>query len=207
MKKLLVCIFLFILDVTAFAQTQTLQVFYITKDYTTEVNPLCLDLKDMFNAAEKDPSQAVVFFLANSTSPLIVKVNLPGDNRKDFDKIIGALMTKSETIINPSADLRAMVALFDEIKLLSNVGSPEFMSAEIRFYVTPTFWELGYNEQLIAATYFTLGMDEPWAKTDHYFDMSIYHCESDGLEVDESSPFGDKNLCFNYDFQLLTYSN
>ena len=147
------------------------------------------------------------FFLANSTSPLIVRINLQEDNRKDFDKTIGALMAKSETIINPSVDLKTMISLFDDIQLLNSDGTPNFLSAEIRFYVTPTFWELGYNEQLIAATYFTLGMDEPWAKTNHYFDMSIYHCASDGLEVDESSPFGEKNLCHNYDFQLLTYSN
>jgi hypothetical protein len=72
--------------------------------------------------------------------------------------------------------------------------------------VTPTFWELGYNEQLIASVYFVLGMDAPWAKDNHYFDMSVYHCDSDGLEVDASRPFGDKNLCYNFDFQLLSYN-
>ena len=207
MRKILSFFLFSLLPVLASAQTQTLQVFYVTKDYTTDVNPLCRDLRDMYSAAEKDPSQAVVFYLANSTSPMIVRMNLPGDNRKDFDKIIGALMTKSETIINPTTDLEGITHLFDEISLLDASGAPVFMSAEIRYYVTPTFWELGYNEQLIASAYFVLDMDADWARENNYFDMSIYHTESDGLEADPKQPFGEKNLCYNYNFQLLTYSH
>jgi hypothetical protein len=191
----------------AFAQAspQHLQVVYITKDYTTEVNPLCSELRDMYSFAEKDSNAAVVFYLANSTSPLIVRMNLPGDNRKDFDKLIDALMTKSETIINPMTDLRRIVGLFEEIPLLTTGGTKSFQDAEIMYYITPTFWELQYNEQIIASVYFSLDMDADWAKD--YFTMSIYHAATDGLTVDESKPFGDKNLCANYPFFLLTYSN
>jgi len=191
--------------IAAFSQTQTLQVIYITKDYTTEVNPLCQDLRDIYSFAEKDKSQAVVFYLANAASPLIVKVNLPGDNRKDFDSIIDALMTKSETIINASTDLHDLVSLFDEIELLDSDGQPAFQSAELIYYITPTFWELNYNEQLIAAAYFALDMDADWAK--NYFSMSIYHNATDGLVVDERFPFGEKDLCGDYKFFLLTYSH
>lgn len=207
MKRYVLLFILLLCPMVSFAQSQTLQVFYVTKDYSTEVNPLCRDLRDMYSAAERDPSQAVVFYLANSTSPMIVKMNLPGDNRKDFDDIIGSLMTKSETIVNPMTDLLGLVNLFDEIALLDEDGNHLFLNAEIRYYVTPTFWELDYNEQLIASAYFALEMDAPWAKNDHYFDMSIYHCASDGLEVDSENPFGEKNLCYDYNFQLLTYSN
>ena len=191
----------------AFAQTspQRLQVVYITKDYTTEVNPLCSELRDMFSFAEKDNNEALVFYLANSTSPMIVRMNLPGDNRKDFDKLIDALMTKSETIINPMTDLRRIVGLFEEIPILDQNGTKTFQNVELIYYITPTFWELQYNEQIIAAAYFSLDMDADWAKD--YFSMSIYHAASDELTVDETKPFGDKNLCANYPFFLLTYSN
>ena len=191
--------------VRAQSSSQRLQVVYITKDYTTEVNPLCSELRDMFSFAEKDRNEAVVFYLANSTSPMIVRMNLPGDNRKDFDKVIDALMTKSETIINPTTDLRRLVGLFEEIPLLSVDGTKTFQNVEIIYYITPTFWELQYNEQIIASVYFALDMDADWAKD--YFTMSIYHAASDGLTVDEKKPFGDKNLCAGYPFFLLTYSN
>lgn len=208
MKRLFLVLAISLLGMAcALAQepTQQLQVVYITKDYTTEVNPLCSDLRDMFAFAEKDNSQAIVFYLANSTSPLIVRMNLPGDNRKDFDKLIDALMTKSETIINPMTDLRRIVGLFEEYPVLNADGTKAFQNAEILYYITPTFWELQYNEQVIASVYFSLEMDAEWAK--NYFTMSIYHAESDGLTVDEAKPFGDKNLCANYPFFLLTYSN
>ncbi len=208
MKRLCLIITLFFLGMTGtFAQVspQHLQVVYVTKDYTTEVNPLCSELRDMFSFAEKDSNSAIVFYLANSTSPMIVRMNLPGDNRKDFDKLIDALMTKSETIINPMTDLRRIVALFEEIPLLTVGGTKAFQDVEIQYYITPTFWELQYNEQIIASVYFSLDMDADWAKD--YFTMSIYHAASDGLMVDESKPFGDKNLCANYPFFLLTYSN
>ena len=121
MKKLLISILLSFNCLFVFSQTQTLQVIYITKDYTTEVNPLCQELRDIYSFAEKERSQAVVFYLANAASPLIVKMNLPGDNRKDFDSIIDALMTKSETIINVSADLDGIVSLFNDIELLDSI--------------------------------------------------------------------------------------
>lgn len=187
------------------APSQSLQLIYITKDYTTEVNPLCSDLRDIFAFAEKETSQAVIFYLANSASPIIVKVNLPGDNRKDFDKIMDALMTKSETIINPNTDVNTIVNLFDKVELFDSSGSKVFNNVEMIYYITPTFWELGYNEQIIASTYFALDMDSPSAEG--YISMSIYHNANDGLEVDEKLPFGEKNLCHNYKFFLLTYSN
>ncbi len=188
---------------SSIAQDQSVQVVYITKDYSTEVNPLCKELRDMFDFALKDKSQACVFYLANSTSPMIVKVNLPGDNRKDFDGIIDALMTKSETIINPSTDVKSITSLFDDIGLLDQSGTPYYQNVELIYYITPTFWELGYNEQIIAALYFALDLDADWA--DGYVNMSIYHNEHDDLTVDEAHPFGVRDLCFKHKFFLLSY--
>lgn len=208
MKRLcsiLVFCFLGFLDVSAQKEYQRLQIIYITKDYTTEVTPLCSELLDMFSFAERENSEAKVFYLANSDSPQIVRINLPGDNRKDFDQLIGAITTKSETIVNPATDLRNLVEIFEEFPPLDEDGNRNFQDIEIIYYVTPTFWELQYNEQLIASAYFSLEMDSEWAKD--YFTMSIYHSGSDGLAVDESKPFGDKNLCSDYKFFLLTYSN
>lgn len=193
---------------TAFAlsaQTQTLELIYITKDYTTEVGPLCRDLMDIYHSAEKDKSQAVIFYLANSTSPIIVKLNLPGDNRKSITRITDALISKSETVVNPSADVKRFIDIFNQHEIVTASGEPLFMSVDIDYYITPTFWELQYNEQLIASAYFALGMDSDWA--DGYFSMSIFHNANDGLVVDEKHPFGIKNLCRNYKFLLLTYSN
>lgn len=206
MKKIISIIILVLCARLALsAQTQTLELVYITKDYTTEVGPLCRELMDIYKSAEKDKSQAVIFYLANSTSPLIVKVNLPGDNRDKINNIMDALISKSETVVNPMSDLRRFIDIFNQHEIITASGEPLFQSVDINYYVTPTFWELQYNEQLIAAAYFALGMDSSWA--DGYFSMSIYHNGDDGLVVDEKHPFGIRNLCKNYKFFLLTYSN
>ena len=188
-----------------FSQTQSLQVIYITKDYTSAVTPLCLDLKDIYSSAIRDRSQAVVFYLANASSPIIVRVNLPDDNRQDMDRILDALISKSETIIDPGADLRQLVGLFDEIEIAGSGDSKKFTSVELTYYVTPTFWDLKYNEQVIAPVYFALDMDSDWAKD--YLSMSIYHEATDGLQVDEDAPFGVRDLCKGHKFFLMSYSN
>ena len=204
MKKIILFLcFVFSVSFSLEAQ-QNLQIIYITKDYTTEVNPLCRELRDIYDQAKTDPTQAVVFYLANSSSPIIVKVNLPGDNRKDFDLIMDALMTKSETIINQTTDVSGLIGVLNDIPLLDSNDQPVFAAAEIIYYITPTFWDLLYNEQIIATLYFALDMDASWA--DGYFTMSIYHCQNDGLKVDENAPFGPHNLCHNYKFFLLTYN-
>ena len=204
MKKLLtILLFTALFSHMALAQRQTLQVIYAAKDYTTDANVLCEQLKDIYSSALRDESQAVIFYLPNSTSPMIVKVNLPGDNRDSFENLIEALMTKSETIINPNTDLNGIVSLFNDVDVLDSEGSHAFLDVEILYYITPTFWDLGYNEAIIASAYFALEMDADWA--DGYFNMSIFHGESDDLVVDDEHPFGLKNLCKNYKFFLLTY--
>lgn len=205
MKKLFCILFCSIVaSVSAVAQTQTFDLIYLTKDYTTEVGPLCREIMDIYDSAIKDRSQAVIFYLANSKSPIIVKINLPGDNRGDISKITEALISKSETVINPAIDLNKFAEIFDENELLDQNGQPTFISANIQYYITPTFWELQYNEQLIASAYFAFGMDSPWAEG--YFTMSIYHNANDGLTINEEQPFGPKNLCNGYKLFLLTYS-
>lgn len=191
---------------SVFAQSdKTLQIIYLTKDYTSEANSLSYEIKDLFDLAIKDPSLALIFYLPNSLSPQIVKVNLPGDNREDIEGVFDALMTRSETIIDPATDLNGLVHLFDEVPLVGENGEKNFNNVEFIFYVTPTFWNLRYNEQIIASMYFALDLGGQWA--DKYCSMSIFHCANDGLNPDEKQPFGIKNLCKNYKFYLMTYAN
>ena len=203
MKKLFVLIFGLFQLCFVHAQSQSLQLIYITKDQTTSVTPLLNNIKDIYKSAVSDKSQALIFYLANADSPIIVQINLPGDNSYEIADIYEALITKSETIISPEHDLKNIVSIFDEINLTETNGDKRFLSAEILYYITPTFWDLKYNEIIIASVYFALDMDLEWAKD--YFTISVYHCPNDGLEIDEENPFGLRNLCRNQKFFLLSY--
>ena len=204
MKKSIAAIILGIaFFLTASGQEQRLQFYYIMKDHNIKVNPLVEELRDIYDFARVDKNSATIFYMANWDEPLVVKINLPGDNQKAMEKVFEALMTKSETTINPSSDLEKISALFNEIPLLSNDGHKLYSRVEFIYYVTPSFWELSYNEQVIAALYFVLEMDADWAKD--YVSMSILHQQGDGLSVNEQEPFGPADLPVGYRFQVLTY--
>ena len=203
MKRVLCILCVLLSGLSLKAQNQALQLCYITKDYNTRVNPLVNELRDIYEVARQDPEMAVVFYLADWDTPIIVKVNLPGDNRADMEKIYEALVTKSETAVNPRTDLEKLPAIFEEIPLRTASGLPAFSEAEFRFYVTPTFWELYYNEQVISSLWYVMEFDQDWARG--YVSYAIFHQSGDGLEPDPKAPFGLMDLCYHYDFQLLTY--
>jgi len=202
-KALVITILLFVFSPWLSAQKQALQVCYITKDYNTKVNPLIDEIRDIYEFVRVDPSYGAVFYLADWDTPLIIKVNLPGDNHEEMDRLYEALVTKSETAINPRTDLERISAIFSEIPLRDDTLSPAFSEVEFRFYVTPTFWELYYNEQVISSLWYVMEFDQEWAKD--YISLLIFHQEGDGLTPNASNPFGAMDLCANYKFQLLTY--
>ena len=204
MKKFTIAIiFLLVSCAHLKAQDTSLSFLYITKDYHTKVNPLIEEIKDIYNFVLEDRSCSAIFYLPDRDAPIIVKVNLPGDNHKDMDLIYSALSTKSETDANPSVDLKKISTLFEEHPLLSLDGRPMFTDVELRFYVNPSFWALFYNEQVIASLWFILELDGEWSR--NYVSMSIFHQDGDGIQVNPQAPFGPKNLCSNYKFHLLTY--
>lgn len=202
-KRIIITVLGLMCTLSVLAQNQSLQFLYITKDYTTKVNPLIEEIKDIYQFVREDSSCAAVFYLADWDTPIIVKVNLPGDNHKDIDKIYAALTTKSETAVNPSTDLKKIQEFFEQNPMQSPNGLPTFTDVEFRYYVCPTFWELFYNEQIIASLWFILDLDGSWAR--NYVSMNIFHQEGDGIQIDPQTPFGPMDLCENYKFQLLTY--
>ena len=204
MKKIFITCLLGLMCCTySYSQSSSLQFLYITKDYNTLVNPLIEEIEDVYNFVTGDSSRAAIFYLADWDTPIIVRVNLPGDNRRDMDRLYSALVTKSEVSSYPLYDLEIIPALFERYPLRSESGAKTFSDVELRYYVSPTFWNLSYNEQVIASLWFIMDFDQPWSKD--YVDMSIFHQDGDGLKPDWDHPFGPKDLCSNYKFQLMTY--
>ena len=204
MKKILSFLILALLGWgVGFAQNSSLQFLYITTDTGTSLNPLMAEIEDVYRFAVGDPSRATIFYLADWDTPIIVRVNLPGDNRKDIEKLYSAMVAKSEISCYPSVDMELIPAIFERYPLRSANGAKLFSDVELRFYPSASFWNLSYNEQIISALWFIMDFDQPWAR--NYVDMNIFHQEGDGIEPDWEHPFGPRDLCANYNFQLLTY--
>ena len=201
MRRFAYIILLLALPILGSAQNQSLEFYYIAHDRTTPVGDLCSRLEQVYETALSYEDFAVIFYLPNYDEPMVVKVNLPGDNREEFGNIISELRLKSAHEIYADIDYAKIVELINEHDFIDQNGSPTYSSVLFCWYVNPDFWQFQYNEKLIASLYFNLELEQ----YPGYVTTQIWHAEGDGLEVSRKYPFGTKNLCRNMGFMLQQY--
>lgn len=204
MRRLAYIILLLALPILGSAQTQSLEFYYIAHDRTTPVGDLCNRLEQVYETALSYEDFAVIFYLASydqDFNPMVVKVNLPGDNREEFRNIISELRLKSAHEIYADIDYAKIVELINEHDFIDQNGRPTYSSVLFCWYVNPDFWQFQYNEKIIASLYFNLELDQ----YPGYVSTQVWHAEGDGLEVNRKYPFGTKNLCRNMGFMLQQY--
>ena len=201
MKRLCIIFLTMLASLSLAAQKQSFEFYYIAHDRTTPVSDLCSRLEQVYETALSYEDYAVIFYLPNYDAPITVKVNLPGDNRKDFKNIISELRLKPSHEIFADVDYQNIINLINAHDFIDDAGTPAYTSVLFCWYVTPDFWQFNYNEELIARLYFNLELE----KFSGYVETQIMHSHSDGLEVDARYPFGTKNLCKNMGFMLLPY--
>ncbi len=171
---------------------QTLEFYYIAHDRTSPVGKICDFIKDRYKEATYYKDLAMIFYLADGENPMIVKMNLPGDNRADFQNILNALQQQLSHDINPKDDIRNITNLFNEIDFVDNAGVPSFRSFQWVSFVTPLFWQMQYNEDVIAALYFVLDLE---SLPSDYITIDIYYDSNDEFKYDNEIPFGPKDMC------------
>ncbi|MBO5419868.1 MAG: hypothetical protein J6A22_07260 [Bacteroidales bacterium] len=201
MKKLVYSLLLFLLPLTIQAQSQTFEFYYIAHDRTTPVSDLCNRLEQVYETALSYEDYAVIFYLPNYDAPIIVKINLPGDNRDDFKNIISELRLKPAHEIFPDVDYENIMNLINTHDFIDNDENPTYISTLFCWYVNRDFWRFNYNEELIASLYFNLELN----RYKGYVETQIWHASDDGLEIDPRYPFGTKNLCREMGFMLQQY--
>ena len=201
MKRLIYTFLSLLLPLVASAQTQSLEFYYIAHDRTTPVAALCNRLEQVYETALSYEDYAVIFYFPNYDAPITVKVNLPGDNRDDFRKIISELRLKPAHEIFPDVDYENILGLVNSHDFIDENGNYTYTNVLFGWYLNPDFWQFNYNEELIASLYFNLELDKYLG----YVDTQVWHSSDDGLQVDEKFPFGTKNLCKNMGFMLQQY--
>ena len=196
-----------LMPLVASAQYQSFELYYIAHDRTTPISDLCDKLEEAYDYALRDTSSAVVFYLPNAKEPIVIKVNLEGDNSQEFPRLISELRSKSFHIIDVTTDLSTITEIMNENDFLNSDGSPYYSSMKFYWYVNQEFWLFQYNETLISSLYFQLDLDN-YHKTG-YVSTEIWHADGDGVEelIDKKEPFGAKNLSPNMakEFILLHY--
>ncbi len=185
------------------AQDKALRFVYIAHDENTVTQKLIYILKEYYIDVLNYPEfRSAVFYLANGSYPVIVRVNTENENPKDFDIIIDELQSKRSHDIDVETDLERIPLIFDEIETTAD-GEPAFSSVEWDWYINSTFWSLGYNESVIAALSWIMEM--PRYVEEGGLDLKFYSDERDFLPVDEACPFGEKGLFGGIDFIPLIY--
>ena len=181
--------------------TSSLEFHYIAHDRSTPVSELCDRLEQLYYTAMSYEDFAVIFYLPNYDQPIIVKMNLPGDNRDEFKRIISELRLKSAHEIYADIDYENISYLINLHDFIDENANPSYTSVLFCWYVNPDFWQFQYNEKLIASLYFNMELN----KYKGYVSTQVWHAAGDGLIVDKKYPFGTKNLCAEMDFMLLEY--
>ena len=79
--------------------------------------------------------------------------------------------------------------MFNEIE---TDGYETFTNVEWIYFINSTFWELGYNESIVASLFWIMDMQK-LIKSGH-LDLKFFYEETDVLPIDNDHPFGLKNI-------------
>lgn len=167
---------------------QNLEFIYIAHDRTTPVNKICEILDERYKDAFYYADNALIIYLASQDDPIIVTVNVGKDNRKDYDLIVNALQSQLEHDIDPASDVDNIVDIFNSDDFLNPDGTPRYKSFRMTYFVTPLFWTMGYNADIIAALHFILDLE---SLDTSYFMSDVYYPDNGSFCYDESHPFGE----------------
>ena len=208
MKRFVMILFCLLVAVPVVAQNrsdQTLTFVYIAHDVNTDTQTLVARLKELFKDTINYPDmRATIFYLTNGDNPIVVRVNLPDDNRKDFDRIIYSLQNSRFHEVSPMTDLERIVQEFNENDILTDDGRRVYKNVDWIYYINSTFWKLHNNESVIAKLFFVMDMGQ--MIRDKYMSLDFYYGEkSDAIKYDIKMPFGRKEICRSIEFMPLPY--
>lgn len=208
MKNIIILLTCLLVTSQLWAQDTTqkeLSFLYIAHDENTDTQSLVQILKEQYENTVYYPDiRATIFYLANGNDPIIVNVNTPNDNRKEFNNLIASLQSQISHDVNADSDVENIMNLLNDNDIITDDGKFVYQSVIWTYYINSTFWKLGNNESIIAKLYFILDMERLIAS--HYLTHDIYYSKAtDKIEYNVSNPFGSKNLCQSLDFILLPY--
>ena len=174
---------------------QVFKFVYITFDEKTETQKLIDRLTELYNYAMDYPENyAVVFYMPNGEDPIVVKINVVGDNYKDFDKIIAMIQRQPSNIVMADYDVEHIHSLFEENDIIDMNGRRIYKSVDWVYYVNSSFWMMRNNENVIARLFFTMDMAQMIALK--YMTVNIFCSKGkQGIQFNQNKPFGDKELC------------
>ena len=184
-------------------QDRELNFYYIAHDRSTNVQHLSRELQQQFDNL-KEYDNVGIIYLANGEEPIIIQVNTPNENEKEFPYIIGELQEKLGHDITAYYDVDRIISLFEEIPFLDEKRHLLYSSVNWNYYITSNFWSMLYNESIIGTLYWVMNMDE--LRRDEDFYINILRSSDDLIDFDKNNAIGIKNYSnINSNVAIVTY--
>lgn len=175
-------------------EDHNIKVIFIDHEPSLRVNDVITQLREIrTQALEND--HAVIFYMPNNQEPYISMVNVGDkDDARTSDDAFGDLCyALNQPSHNKDAyfDRKRFVDLFSEFNIIQSDGKIGFRNVRVEFWLTDEFWQLGYNESIVAPIYFALDVPK-LIEQEFVFDAYL---EIQTLKkIDQKHPFGLKNL-------------
>lgn len=180
-----------------------LNFYYIAHDRKTNVQRLSHELQRAYDNL-KEYDNAGIFYLANGEEPIIVKVNLPDENEKDFPHLIGEMQEKIAHDIFADYDIDRILDLFTVTPFVNDNDELLYNQVNWNYYITSNFWTMMYNESIISTLYWTFDMDQLSRNQEFY--MNIIRSPEDEISTIQGQEMGLKNLSgINEKIAIVTY--
>ena len=185
---------LFCFNLTAQDTRQNeLHFVYISHSLDTQTEKVCDDIKKIRDNAMNHRLPTIIYF-ANLKSPVVTIIAVDGEGMDDteygkenYNTMLSEMREKSFHNIDPSTDIETITQLFDKHDFLDQNGNPKYASMKWTLYVSQAFWDLNYNEKVIANLYFILDIAR---LPKDFFHMSVYNTSTKDLKYDKEKPFG-----------------
>lgn len=175
-------------------ENHNIKIIFIDHEPSLRVSDVITQLREIrTQALEND--HAVIFYMPNNQEPYISMTNVGDkDDARATDDAFGDLCyALNQPSHNKDAyfDRKRFVDLFSEFNIIQPDGTIGFRNVRVEFWLTDEFWQLGYNESILAPIYFALDVPK-LIEQEFVFDAFL---EIQTLKkINQKYPFGPKNL-------------
>lgn len=194
MKKIFLLFLMLVLANTVYSQEikKNLNFVYIVND-GKKTSSLSKELRKHYDKALRY-KHPYIFYLAKGATPTIVKVNLGGDNRNEFEEKILMEIANSSSghDVNATFDSKKIIEMFNQDDFLTQSGTLRYSKVVWTFYISESFGEEGHGEKLFPTLYWAMDLNAFDKNED--FQMYIYRPDNAKSEEDAKLLFGEKNL-------------
>ena len=125
-------------------------------------------------------------------SSIVATIGLGRDDSQAFGQIINILQTSTYNNVDVSRDLENIVDIFDSVDFLDEEGKFKYQSMVWDFFINQSFWDLGYNDKIIAGLCYVLDID---GIPEGCFRIRIQYPGAGDLNYDMTKPLGQRLDC------------